>query len=245
MSDGYSMQELAERSGFEPRTIRLYIQRGLLRGADRRGPGATYEEGDLHRLRFIRALRDKVELPLDEIRRLLLSLPEEQIRNIGEGRESIALLPLLGEPDVRTLASALGSLESVRESNAGEEPGEEAGESGPGSALEYLRSLRRGGRSPRSRRSGRAFGAIAGNEPSAETEGRLERVADTLEGLLRKRRRRRARGETWVSIPILPDVELRARDQDEHSLSQLERIADVLRQMLLGDLDDTDRPKPE
>jgi hypothetical protein len=50
---------------------------------------------------------------------------------------------------------------------------------------------------------------------------------------------RRAKGEVWVSIPVLPDIEIRARGLGDEDLIQMERIADLLRQVLLEEIDDS------
>ncbi|HJT78754.1 MAG TPA: MerR family transcriptional regulator, partial [Gemmataceae bacterium] len=53
----YSLTELSEACGIEPRTIRNYIERGLLPGAQSRGRGASYLAEHFNRLRVIQAMR--------------------------------------------------------------------------------------------------------------------------------------------------------------------------------------------
>jgi len=62
--------ELAERSGVAPRTIRLYITRGLLPGPRRRGRAAAYGAEHLERLQEIRRLQQQGQT-LHEISRLV------------------------------------------------------------------------------------------------------------------------------------------------------------------------------
>ena len=89
----YRLQDLADRSGVEPRTIRSYIERGLLPGPDSLGRNASYGQGHLARLRAIGLLRDaNPEVTLDQIRQLLGQLPESQIRAIAEGEVRIGAL---------------------------------------------------------------------------------------------------------------------------------------------------------
>lgn len=77
--DTYSLQELAEASGVHPRTIRLYLEQGLLAGPSSMGRGARYTHSDLERLQIIRDLRDREGLPLKEIRhRLTVLRPEDR-----------------------------------------------------------------------------------------------------------------------------------------------------------------------
>jgi DNA-binding transcriptional MerR regulator len=66
------LTELADRAGVSIRTIRFYIQQGLLTKPDARGPGAHYTEEHLERLLLIKRLQ-KEHLPLAEIRRALES----------------------------------------------------------------------------------------------------------------------------------------------------------------------------
>ncbi len=58
-ADGLKLTELAKRTGVPPRTIRLYITRGLLPGPLRRGRGALYGREHLQRLERIRKLQAK------------------------------------------------------------------------------------------------------------------------------------------------------------------------------------------
>ena len=54
MSNGsYSLAELAGVTGLEERTIRSYIERGLLAGANARGRAASYSDEHLARLNII------------------------------------------------------------------------------------------------------------------------------------------------------------------------------------------------
>lgn len=62
----YRIDELAKASGVSARTIRYYLQRGLLEAPEFRGPDTRYDERHLLALRAIRALQDAY-LPLDAI----------------------------------------------------------------------------------------------------------------------------------------------------------------------------------
>jgi DNA-binding transcriptional MerR regulator len=66
MDGGYKLSELAERAGVSPRTVRYYVQRGLLPPPVFKGRDTAYGEEHLARLRAIRALQDE-HLPLDSI----------------------------------------------------------------------------------------------------------------------------------------------------------------------------------
>ena len=74
----YSIADLEEQTGVNPRTIRYYISQGLLPPAHGRGPSATYDLGHLLRLRAIQLLKASY-LPLDEIKARLGGLTDEDI----------------------------------------------------------------------------------------------------------------------------------------------------------------------
>lgn len=82
----YSLTDLAELTGIEPRTIRSYIERGLLPGADARGRGATYSAEHLSRLQVIQAFRRaRPNIALSEVRILLQQLTPDQIYSFASG----------------------------------------------------------------------------------------------------------------------------------------------------------------
>jgi DNA-binding transcriptional MerR regulator len=66
------LTELADRAGVSTRTVRYYIQQGLLQEPEARGPGAHYSEEHLDRLLLIKRLQ-KEHLPLAEIRKAIES----------------------------------------------------------------------------------------------------------------------------------------------------------------------------
>lgn len=80
-----SLVDLCDAADVTPRTVRYYIQQGLLPPADGAGQSASYNAGHLGRLQLIRRLRDH-HLPLAEIRARLDALTsddEEQLRRGG------------------------------------------------------------------------------------------------------------------------------------------------------------------
>jgi DNA-binding transcriptional MerR regulator len=66
----YTMADLERLTGFSSRTIRYYIQEGLIRAAHGRGPSATYDRDHLLRLLRIAELKTEVSA-LDQIRERL------------------------------------------------------------------------------------------------------------------------------------------------------------------------------
>ncbi len=80
-----NLDELATRSGVKPRTIRFYIQNGVLRPPIGMGPKSHYTEVHLHLLQIIRALREQYR-PLEEIRDRVGQLSDEELRQLASER---------------------------------------------------------------------------------------------------------------------------------------------------------------
>ena len=86
----YSIEELAEETGFDKRLIRSFIEQGLLRGPESKGRYARYTDAHLIRLKAIKQLREMRGLTLGEIRAALISMSEEDIRSISAKSAAIA-----------------------------------------------------------------------------------------------------------------------------------------------------------
>lgn len=72
------ISELAQKTGVSVRTIRYYVEEGLLPQPEVRGKYAVFHEGYLDRLELIKQLKDDY-LPLREIRSLLNSMNDAEI----------------------------------------------------------------------------------------------------------------------------------------------------------------------
>lgn len=75
------LNELCERTGVTARTVRYYIQQGLLPSPGQTGPGAKYDQGHLSRLLAIRRLQ-QLHLPLAEIRKRLESINDSSLQSL-------------------------------------------------------------------------------------------------------------------------------------------------------------------
>ncbi|MDP6128634.1 MAG: MerR family transcriptional regulator [Planctomycetota bacterium] len=213
---GYSLRELASLSGFRQRSIRNYIQQGLIPGANGKGRGAVYPNECLDGLLFLQTVRRKVNLGLDQERRLLMQLPPEQIRAIGLGEEALDIAAV--EEESTLLMMAAPPLESPLR----------AAKSAPSEALsgndelDFIRKLKKQNQT----------GPYTHKIPTHATS-RIERAAVELEKSLPHRNPgRKARSEHWATISVTPDIELRARGLDGDDLASLERIADILRNLI-------------
>jgi len=83
MNPSLKLDELASRAGVSPRTVRYYIQRGILPPAEFRGPDTAYDERHLHALRAIKRLQEDY-LPLDAIASALEGKSEAELKKIAE-----------------------------------------------------------------------------------------------------------------------------------------------------------------
>ena len=106
----FDLNDLCQTSGVTARTVRYYVQQGLLPSPGL-GTGARYSEGHLARLRLIRRLQSE-HLPLAEIRRRLEALDDDAVRSLleapapGEGPATTSAVDyvrgVLGGPPVPT-----------------------------------------------------------------------------------------------------------------------------------------------
>jgi len=85
MPGNLKLEELAARAGVSARTVRYYIQRGLLQAPEFRGPDTNYDEHHLLALKAIRSLQD-AHLPLDAIASVLRGKSADELRSIGSGK---------------------------------------------------------------------------------------------------------------------------------------------------------------
>ena len=211
----YSLEDLAKILRINPRTIRSYIQQGLLRGPDSLGRNARYSEYHLKRLRVIRTLKDDHNLPLSEIRRLVtMAGPDEDIQ--------IQLVPTSGLPQERS-PSVKNDLDDASSS----------------SALDYIRARRALGKPMAEERAAPLQEEISESMPAAQPQA----APSPLETLLLKLREgrglgrvpRRTRGEEWVRLEVTPDIEIHVRGQlQSEQLKDFEQLADLMRHILLG-----------
>jgi DNA-binding transcriptional MerR regulator len=85
VSEDLKLEELARQSGVSARTVRYYVQRGLLPAPVFRGRDTSYSSEHLLRLLAIRRLQDRF-LPLDAIQAELARLGPDELRKLAEGK---------------------------------------------------------------------------------------------------------------------------------------------------------------
>ncbi len=89
----FSIEDLARRSGLSVRTVRYYMQQGLLPGPDTAGKYASYSQHHLDHLTMVQRLKG-LHLPLKQIQRLIANMPREDMRQLLEMQDKMALKKL-------------------------------------------------------------------------------------------------------------------------------------------------------
>jgi DNA-binding transcriptional MerR regulator len=103
--------ELSDKAKVSPRTIRYYIQQGLLPAPETRGPGAHYGPEHVDRLLLIRRLQQE-HLPLSEIRRRIEKLTPEEVKRFLDTQPEKP--PTSASEYVkRVLAEGIGSVKAM------------------------------------------------------------------------------------------------------------------------------------
>jgi DNA-binding transcriptional MerR regulator len=209
-----SLQELADLTGTEPRTIRSYVERGVIPGPETMGRGARYPWESLDRLRVFQLLRDaNPGLSVDQIRQLLQSLTPAVISDIAEGRQRISnVIAVADPPYLHPKGDALEYLHSLkssptrtpnevhRQANAPHQ--HHARSPGLSQADDQLHVLEK---------AAKALANLAGTPPAA----------------------RSLQGKNWYRLRITPDIELSIRGElAPEQVAQLRRIAAALKSLL-------------
>jgi DNA-binding transcriptional MerR regulator len=213
--EGFSLHDLAALTGIEARTIRSYVERGLIPPPDSLGRGARYPQTTLDRLRVMLLLRDaNRSVSLDQLRVVLQSLSPSQIAAIANGDIKIGALI---DTDARPFDADISASKTV---------------GAPGDALSYLRTLRSvSSMTPTPgavREEAARYPAI---DPDLSALAQAAQALTALAGVSASVRS--TRGEAWYRIAVTPDLELNVRGHyGDEELAHFHRIADALRNLL-------------
>jgi DNA-binding transcriptional MerR regulator len=200
--DAYDLSELSAAAGVTPRTIRYYVQQGLLPSPGTRGPGTRYDRAHLERLQLIRRLQ-RQHLPLAEIRLRLEALDDDGVREaLGAPLDQTAgssaleyVRELLTRQSVRATAEVLAAAATPPPQAVSPPP-----EAPP-------------------RKS--TFGAIFGRATPAEPTQTAQVTQQS-----------RSTRSTWDRIPLAPDVELHIRRPlSREQNRQVERLIEAARDL--------------
>ena len=222
MTKEYTIEQLSNRVGLQRRTIRNYINQGLLRGPDSLGRNARYTDYHVKRLKLIKQMKTVLNLSLSEIRRLLNTVGASEDPTFGDIKMAAGSMPeALSEPASADIDHAMAAPMAPVSSDAA--PQEE-----DLSALDFIRqrkALTEGAPTVRQRgpRGGRGAGPV---------EDLLQQLRDLLANATVARK---ARGEEWVRLQITPDIEIHVRGHlSSEQLAGFEELADMMRHILLG-----------
>lgn len=79
------LDDIAKEASVSPRTVRYYIQRGLLRAPEFRGADTSYDDDHVLHLRVIRQLQEAF-WPLDAIQTFLAMSDKRSLEKVADGR---------------------------------------------------------------------------------------------------------------------------------------------------------------
>lgn len=205
----YSLQELSDALGIEPRTIRWYISEGLLKGPESLGRGAYYTAHHLKRLQTIKELKETYGMPLREIRRYITMAGDEDI-------QVVPVWNTTWHEDGSSLHDDVDTPPAFHRAQwrSDDSPVEDA--------YPVEKGIR--GKKPES---------IAKRYPPRAP---IIKLLDSLRELLgEKRVPRSAKAETVTEIGINPEITLRIKGEYQaEELALFEQLADHLRELLLG-----------
>ena len=110
---GLTIEELARRGGLSLRTLRYYIQEGLMPGPDTAGKYASYSQHHLDHITIIKRLKS-LHLPLKEIRNLISNMTPRDMKRILQYQDTLYFQ--LGEEKVtKSPTKSPGELSSALE----------------------------------------------------------------------------------------------------------------------------------
>jgi DNA-binding transcriptional MerR regulator len=119
MTKELTLEDLSNITGLTLRTLRFYMQEGILQGPDTHGKNARYSQKHLDQLELIQRLKN-LHVPLQEIRHLLNNITPQEITRLRKYQEK--LQPTLNEdksvyamepPTYQPSESALGYIRSL------------------------------------------------------------------------------------------------------------------------------------
>ena len=223
MNKEYTIEALSKRVGLQRRTIRNYINQGLLRGPESLGRNARYTDYHVKRLKLIKQMKNVLNLSLSEIRRLLNTVGSSEDLTFGDIKMAAGSMPeALSEPVSADIEQAMAAPMAPASSDAA--PQEE-----DLSALDFIRqrkALTEGAPTVRQR------GPRGGGRGAGPVEDLLQQLRDLLANATVARK---ARGEEWVRLQITPDIEIHVRGHlSSEQLAGFEELADMMRHILLG-----------
>ena len=205
MKDLYSLPDLERNSGYKARTIRSYIEKGLLPSPSSYGRTASYGREHLLRLLALRTLREEQGMTLEEARRELLGLSLSDLEKLAE---DALRAPLFGsEPASDDFMEDFANVQACMVVDT------------EGAEVEI----------PESRPN---HGWRSHRQPDETPLARALRLLEEVRG---PAQHRHMRSDIVRRIEVTPDIHLEVKgDLPDSEVKLLERIADHLREALTG-----------
>ena len=199
-----TIQELANEAGVTTRTIRYYVEQGVLPPPDRGRP-AEYTVEHVHLLDLIRQLKEQF-LPLEEIRDMMQRLTTEQLREI------IAAAPHK-KRETQNLSSAADYIAGVLQAGSTRQQMKEAAPAPP--------ALARAAATPIMQRTPTPFAGPAPSQAQPAPATREDKSAYIDEPA------------TWQRVTLAPGIELHyTLSGDAHHTDTVARLLDAARHIL-------------
>ena len=224
MTNLMNINELSEQSGIRPRTIRSYLQQGIIPAPTELGRYAKYSK-DEHLLPLLVAsdLRNNQRWSLDEIRSFLMSCSKSEIENLAQNV----------------------SANLTRSINASKSSKKE-------SALQYLQNLydtdknfNISSRTQIFKKETTYDSLYNPNEQQSETSDYssaldrtpIEELGHKLSSLIEDKKyiTRKASLQNWKKVEVTPEIEINIRmerDLSDREKNAIEQIADYLREII-------------
>lgn len=209
--ENYGLKDLCRDAQVTERTVRYYIQEGLLPPPEGAGPLARYSREHLLRLRLIRRLKEEYYLPLAEIRRRLETLGTQDLEALDQQAivdEEYDEAPVeeaeanTTETDAKTYLDRLLNWKNF-----------------PANSLSVTAPQR-----PEPSVWPPASSSPASKSPDQNTA--RDNYALHLQTISQK-----SEGETWQRVTIVPGVELHYQPQDEEQRKRIDRLLAEARQI--------------
>jgi DNA-binding transcriptional MerR regulator len=219
-----TLEELSERTGVEPRTLRSWVSEGLLSPPFKSGRGAKYPSSNADRALAIKALKDLHGMSMAEIGRRFLMAGDEQIREWASSAGQTSAPAGSAREYLRVLRHRAGVAETGRPPSSAPYTARRAM---PASAQQSFAASYESTRPA----------AESQSNPTADAadRNRIEQLILALEALLATPAPRRATSTIWTRISITADLELSVRgDLAPAERLLFEQLADQLRAILTG-----------
>ncbi len=219
-----TLEELSDRTGVEPRTLRSWVSEGLLSPPFKPGRGARYPASNADRALAIRALKDLHGLTLAEIGRRFLMASDAQIREWASATGRTSSPSGSAREYLQMLRSRAASVEATRPPEGAMSADSRPAATPSAQRPELVNPTRRA--VPKV--------DLAGAVDSTDRT-RIEELILALEALLATPAPRRATSTIWTRISVTADLELSVRgDLAPAERLLFEQLADQLRAILTG-----------